>query len=286
MSDPDDPPGQPVGGAYQGPTWPGTNLESPWFDALSDLARLTAEIGRVQAKFTSNLRSLEIQPPTEPRRSDSEIGPTLERLEFKIDRLADSLVPRASTIVGRLDELGIAPIELESRQGQLGSESQRPGCAPGGQGTGGHEDRWGRAILGHELWESPGIEADRSRLLDGFLGGEPEACSLAAQLILVRYTPAERMLQLIKELGEAYYRWQPKLTEQAMPFESALAAWLTRSGEASGLRNRIELVCPGTRYNPQQHRSSDRGVEVTQALGWIVLREDGSVYQKANVAVK
>ena len=52
------------------------------------------------------------------------------------------------------------------------------------------------------------------------------------------------------------------------------------------MSNTIELVHPGERFDSTRHNASQRGVEITQVLGWIVLRDNGKVYTKASVAVK
>ena len=52
------------------------------------------------------------------------------------------------------------------------------------------------------------------------------------------------------------------------------------------MSNTIELVHPGERFDSTRHNASKRGVEITQVLGWIVLRDNGKVYTKASVAVR
>ena len=45
---------------------------------------------------------------------------------------------------------------------------------------------------------------------------------LAGQLLVFQSAPAERLPQLLKDLGEAFYRWQPKATPGTNPLEEAL----------------------------------------------------------------
>jgi hypothetical protein len=52
------------------------------------------------------------------------------------------------------------------------------------------------------------------------------------------------------------------------------------------LHNTIELVHPGERFDATRHNASTRGVEITEVHGWIVLRDNGKVYTKANVTVR
>jgi hypothetical protein len=145
---------------------------------------------------------------------------------------------------------------------------------------------WQRAILGWELSENPALAFHREQLMSGVLEGEPAACGLAGQLLVFQSAPPERLPTLLKDLGEAYYRWQPKTSPQTSPMEDALVAWLHSRCEAAGINNTIELVHPGERFDSARHNASSRGVEITQVLGWIVLRDNGRVYMKASVDVR
>ena len=153
-------------------------------------------------------------------------------------------------------------------------------AAPAGSGD------WQYAILGPDLAEHPGLDAQRQRLLSGVLQGEAAACSLVGQLLVFRSSTAEKMPTLLKEIGEAYYRWSPRSSGKADEMEKALVAWLQRACDQAGISNTIELVHPGERFDSARHNTSQRGVEITEVLGWIVLRDNGRVYTKASVAVK
>ncbi len=144
---------------------------------------------------------------------------------------------------------------------------------------------WQEAILGRDLAEYPGLDRQRQRLLSGFLQGDAAAGALIGQLMVFRSSPAEKMPTLLKDIGEAYYRWNPR-TGRADEMENALVAWLQRACEHSGMSNTIELVHPGQRFDSMRHNAAERGVEITQVFGWIVLRDNGKVYTKASVAVK
>ena len=109
--------------------------------------------------------------------------------------------------------------------------------------------------------------------------------AIAAGLACFQSASAERLPKLLKEIGEAYYAWQPKRVPGANPLEEALTAWLQRTCEAAGIANTIELVHPGERFDATRHNASSRGVEIAEVYGWIVLRDNGKVYTKANVAV-
>ena len=145
---------------------------------------------------------------------------------------------------------------------------------------------WQRIILGTQLAEHPGLDFQRQQLLDGLVEGNPGACSLIGTLLVFRSTTAEKMPPLLKEVGEAYYRWQPKAQSGANPVETALVDWLKETMQEAGISNTIELVHPGERFDSTRHSAASRGVEITEVRGWIVLRDNGKVYTKANVAVQ
>lgn len=145
---------------------------------------------------------------------------------------------------------------------------------------------WEKAVLGSDMAAQPALAFQRNQLLNGVLGGDVAACALAGQLLVFQSAPAERLPPLLKEIGEAYYRWQPKTRPGNSPFEESLAGWLQRTCEAAGLHNTIELVHPGERFDATRHNASTRGVEITEVHGWIVLRDNGKVYTKANVTVR
>jgi hypothetical protein len=145
---------------------------------------------------------------------------------------------------------------------------------------------WEKAVLGSDMAGQPGLTFQRNQLLNGVLEGNAAACALAGQLLVFQSAPAERLPPVLKEIGEAYYRWQPKTRPGNSPFEESLSGWLQRTCEAAGLHNTIELVHPGERFDATRHNASTRGVEITEVHGWIVLRDNGKVYTKANVTVR
>ncbi len=145
---------------------------------------------------------------------------------------------------------------------------------------------WEKAVLGGDVASQPALAFQRRQVLTGVLEGNAAACALAGQLLVFQSAPPERLAPLLKDIGEAYYRWQPKTRPGNVPFEESLAGWLQRTCEAAGLRNSIELVHPGERFDATRHNAATRGVEITEVHGWIVLRDNGKVYTKANVAVR
>jgi DNA-binding ferritin-like protein len=145
---------------------------------------------------------------------------------------------------------------------------------------------WQEALLGGELAHNPALNHDRNQLLNGVLSGDPGACGLVGSLLLFRSAAADKMPPLLKDIGEAFYRWQPKTSNRPSELEKSLADWLMRACDQAGMANTIELVNPGERFDSLRHNAARPGVEIIQVLGWIVLRDNGKVYTKASVAVK
>jgi hypothetical protein len=159
----------------------------------------------------------------------------------------------------------------------------QPEAAAGGPTVGGD---WQEALLGGELAHNPALSGDKNQLLNGVLKGDPGACVLVGSLLLFRSAPADKMPPLLKDIGEAFYRWQPRTSGRPSDLEKALVEWLVRACDQAGMANTIELVNPGERFDSLRHNAARPGVEITQVLGWIVLRDNGKVYTKASVAVK
>ena len=132
----------------------------------------------------------------------------------------------------------------------------------------------------------PGLEAQRRQLIEDLLAGREGACSLVGQLLVFRSAMTDKMPPLLKDIGEAYYRWQPKTRAGSNPMEQTLVRWLMQTMQDAGIPNTIELVHPGERFDSTRHNANSRGVEITEVCGWIVLRDNGKVYTKAAVAVK
>jgi len=147
-------------------------------------------------------------------------------------------------------------------------------------------DAWEEILLGSELGNNPSLTAIRQTFLADVIGGVAEARALAGQLLLCQTSSVEEMPERFRHVGEAYYRWRPRTTTADDPLEQALADWLTRRAEDAGLRNSIQLVRPGDRFDSTRHAAATRGVEVVAVHGWVVLRDNQKVYTKASVTVQ
>jgi hypothetical protein len=250
----------------------------PLARAADDLGRLARQLNAIQAELADYA----------PQRHNGAMDwqAALVRIEQKLDRLTGS---PTSPFAG--DAAGVAktpPPAAPAREQAHAAEFAEP---PASVEQDVPENRcaaapWEQVFFPDELGQNADIEPDRQALLAAVLRGEPRACGLAARLLLLHGATAESFPHLMRDVGEAYYRWRPKTTDQPASFEQSLADWLEQRAEAAGARHRIELVRPGERYNAQRHRALGRGVEVTEVQGWIILREDASVFQKASVGLK
>lgn len=146
-------------------------------------------------------------------------------------------------------------------------------------------EAWSRAIWGPELVASPGFFPFLSELNRRLLGGDAGIGKLAGQILLFRQSPPEAKPQLLKDVGEAYYRTRLDAALPDHPFEQALIDWLHFECEQAGLPNTIEIVHIGERFDKSRHSSTTKGgAEVADVFGWVVLTEGGRVYTRASVA--
>lgn len=205
---------------------------------------------------------------------DQALSDGMGQLIQRIDQQQQSLTGSLGHVWQRLDD-GLREIAV-----QLQPAAEEPQEAPAGS------REWQQALLGPELASRSELSEARDQFLAELLQGSDGARALAGQLLVFRSTPMERMPQLLKEVGEAYYRWRPKVRPGTAPMEQALAGWLEARCDEAGIGNRIELVDPGERFDATRHSAAARGVEITEVLGWIVLRDNGRVYTKATVAVR
>ena len=226
------------------------------------------------------------------------LGSARLEIQRQLAELDDKLMTAAAETFGvRLDAIerrleAIAHAQAASQGGPVDASLvlPEPACDPTDHpDTGAPTEAgppWESIVFGEELANEQAIESDRAALLDDLRRGDPAAGCLVGQLLVFHSAALAQKPQLLKELGEAYYRWQPMERGPERPLELALSAWLEKACEAAGTRRKILLVRIGSRFNTTYHRAIDRGGEIIEVLGWVVLREDGSVYQKALVGVR
>jgi hypothetical protein len=213
-------------------------------------------------------------PPPAANASET-LGPLLLQLQGTITEQKEALAAAFRQLRQRVDE-GLAEI----------AQYVRPPETDDSAGTAAGSAEWQQALFGREIAEHPALAFQRQQLLGGVLENNAAACALVGQLLVFQSALPEKMPPLLKEIGEAYYRWQPKTKPGANKMEEVLVDWLKRTCDVAGISNTIELVHPGERFDSSRHTAAERGVEITEVHGWIVLRDNGKVYTKASVTVK
>lgn len=178
-----------------------------------------------------------------------------------------------------------APVsEPEPHRQETGGFASRLMAAAAGPSDDG--SAWESVIFGDELAANPSIAEGRKQIIAGLQQQEPAAMALAGTLLEVRSAANDRVPQLLKDVGEAYYQWHPAHGSESDALRDCLIVWLEGKCDEIGAGNRIELARVGDRYDSTRHNAKSRGVEVADVYGWIVLRDNGKVYTKASVAVR
>lgn len=142
---------------------------------------------------------------------------------------------------------------------------------------------WSQILFGDHLGIDPAIGSLSGSLLSDVYQGNLDAMSLMGCLLTFRSEAPDRKPRLLKDMGEAFYRWRP---DDNASLRDALITWVHAELDSVDVGNRITLAQVGDRYDMQRHNAKERGVEVAQVQGWIVLRDNGKVYSKANVTVQ
>ncbi len=142
---------------------------------------------------------------------------------------------------------------------------------------------WSAIVFGEHAQGDPTISHLSGSLLGDVYQGDQRAIALTGQLMAFRSGTAEQKARLLKEVGESFYAWRPQGDDDLL---HALIDWVHGELDAVQLGNRIQVVQAGDRFDMQRHNAKQPGVEVAEVFGWIVLRDNGKVFSKANVAVK
>ncbi|MCO6458730.1 MAG: hypothetical protein J5I93_25770 [Pirellulaceae bacterium] len=229
-------------------------------------AAVTAELERIAARLSLIQERLNAERPV---RTDEQ-------------SVAAAVAQAMAGLTGRLDALLEHVEQLDRRLEELAS----PSTTPAANTPPPEQDTLQQLVFGGQPSGDPALVQSRRELLNGVLRGQDKAIGLAARLMLVHAVGSEELMPLLKETGEAYYRWRPKRLDEQDPLESSLVESLGKRIAAVGLRNSIELVRPGDRYDATRHLSSDRGVEVSEVRGWAVLRDNGKPLTKALVGLR
>ena len=146
---------------------------------------------------------------------------------------------------------------------------------------------WQEALLGGELAHNPALNLDKNQLLNGVLSGDPGGLRPGGK------PPAVPRRRGRQDAAAAEGHRRGLLSLAAQDLRTAPANWRRPSSSGScGPATRpawptpSSWSIPGERFDSLRHNASRPGVEITQVLGWIVLRDNGKVYTKASVAVK
>lgn len=136
--------------------------------------------------------------------------------------------------------------------------------------------------LDHE----PALRLGRRELIDALLRRDVAAGALVGALLLFRSAPVGDKPRLLKTVGEAWHRWRRQAIE-SQPLEDALLRWLNATCREMAIPLTVERVEPGVRYDPERHAADGRsGRDVTDVFGWVVVRDNNTVFEKAKVAVR
>ena len=146
---------------------------------------------------------------------------------------------------------------------------------------------WEQIVLDDQFATEPKQANSRQRFLRDVWQGNAAARILAGQLMIIRAAEQSELPEMLRHVGEAYYRWCPRTVDTPQdPLEPALAQWLNQRVQKAGLPNSIQLVQPGERFDSTRHNATSRGVEVIEVGGWVVLRDRTKVYTRANVTLR
>ncbi len=194
-------------------------------------------------------------------------------------------------ILRRLDSLQTSVDQLQERIAiALDLESLEPADQPQDLDDDRFDESptpWEQILLDDDLLNDSALTEGRRQLLQDLADGDPAARILAGHLMIARAVDQRDLPEMLRHVGEAFYRWHPRTAESRKdPWEEALATWLNRLVERAGLPNSIQLVRPGERFDNARHNASTRGFEIVAVHGWVVLRDRTKVYTRANVTVK
>lgn len=190
---------------------------------------------------------------------------------------ADAILPPMAQPIPAATASAVAAAQTAA--GVAAPPAARPGSIP----TSGAAGNWSQIIFGDQLKAISGLNALSGSLLAEVYANDTDAVGALGYLLAFRSADQERKPKLLKELGEAFYQWKP---DGDLRLVEPLIQWVHAELDRAGVNNRIELVQRGDRFDMQRHNARERGVEVCGVSGWVVLRDNGKVYTKANVAVQ
>lgn len=143
-------------------------------------------------------------------------------------------------------------------------------------------------LFGRDLVQDSRTADGLTELARRLADEDPPAVGFVGELLCWRSATRERIPKLLGDVGDAYYACFPRTTDQVAPLEQALVDILAKKCIDQDVPNSIELVRLGERFSPSRHRlrAGERGVEVTEICGWVVVGPDGQILNRAQVGVK
>lgn len=218
----------------------------------------------------------------------AEIAETFAALGGDVERLIDqfSHIPQAAAVAPQPVAVSVAAPapaatvqRVPARSGALDFLQEQESVEP-------TESNLETVVFGPAIASSPSLATERAQLIRDLTAGDTAAMTLCGAIMLFRGANAERMPQLLKDIGEAWYAWSPHTADGDDDLRDALCKWLERACAEAGVPNTIELVRPGDRFDAKRHHARQPGVEVVEVAGWVILRDNGKVYTKAAVTVR
>ena len=212
----------------------------------------------------------------------------LRRSLSRIERCLSSQTANLEAVKEQLDQLIVQqPIDSEPSEIENAVFSDSAGLPDEEHDLAVDDDKrnWENIILGSQLGQSDSLQVLRDVLQAAVFAKEEAARAFAAHLLLVQAIGPTEAAERLRDLGEAFYRWRPRANEKPDEIEQAVVDCINHYLASANVKNRIMLVNPGERFDKQKHLSATRGLNVTEVFGWIVLRENQTVYTKAKVNV-
>jgi len=261
------------------------------FSASPELAQLVETLPVVLERLNEFLQTQQLAEEGDQQSGDSDLLEAVERQFAGLNERLNGLDERVGELTLELKSVREMAEEAAENDAVEPPETAEPESSQEnvpsqGSDTGDIDETLGSLLLGDELCGDAALAADRSELLAGVQSGDIAAIGLASRLMLVQVAAKAELPPLLKEVGEAYYRWRPKNTDVSDVFEETLVETMHKRIADVGLRNSIEVVQPGDRYETSRHVTPDRGVEVSDVRGWAVMRENGKALTKANVGLR
>lgn len=188
-----------------------------------------------------------------------------------------SILERLGAIEQSVQALRAAPASPQPDERPFEIDLEPEAAVPPAAGA---DSQLAGVVLG-ELASDPTMSAVSDKLLQQVLAGESAACQLSAFLLLFQRGATKDCHQWLKPIGEAWYHWAGQEQQAA---RGALIDWLNAECSRRNVPVSVNEVEEGVRFDSSRHLPAEQpGRDVCEVRGWLVLREDKSIYAKALV---